>query len=425
MDLRLLLRGLVVLGVSAAAVAGLWLLANVIAPPPPQTLIMATGGQSGSYYAIAERYQPLMAERGLTLTVRETAGSLENLRLLQAGEVDIAFVQGGTVPADAGGLISICSVFLEPLWLLARDGQAPAYLSDLRGQRVQVGRAGSGTQAMVSMLFADAGVAEVGASLLQETADAEALSAGQVDAALLVASPGSSSVRRMLARPGVRAVSLRRRDALAQRHPFLAPVRLPEGVIDLADNLPREDIETVAAAAAIVARSDLHPGVTAAILRAATAVHSDGDLISAPGRFPAPDMVDAPLSEDARRYFEEGPSFLDRFLPLWLVSWINRLLIVTLPLVTLLLPLSRVAPPIYTWRNRSQIYRWYEQLRVIDLGLQQRTLSPGDALAQVAALEHEVLAEVNVPLSFMKEFYDLRLHLELVEGRAREQLAAP
>jgi TRAP transporter TAXI family solute receptor len=404
----------------AAVLYGLWLLASLIAPPPPAVLTIAAGSRGGAYTAFANQYQSLLAERGVKLKVRETAGSVENLGLLRDGSVDLAFVQGGTIGPDDEGLMSICSVFLEPLWIFVRSEVALDDLRDLRGLRVQVGPPGSGSRALAMVLLGDVGLSPQDVILEEVHADPVALSGGTADAAMLVAAPSSEAVRALLATRDVHAVSLRRQEAMALRRPFLAPITLPEGVIDLAYDLPGEALETVAAAASLVGPADLHPGVVAVLLRAAEETHGGGDLVSPPGRFPSPELVDAPLSDEARQYFESGPSFLYRLLPLWLASWLNRLFLVAVPLLTLLIPLSRLAPPLYAWRNRSRIYRWYEALVSVDRALSEGTLSGPAASARLSVLEAELLAEVAVPLSYMREYYALRQHLELVQDRAAE-----
>ena len=419
-------RVMILTAAALAAVGALWLVARFIAPPPPDRIVIAAGGAGGAYHSAAEAYRDRLAARDLALEIRETAGSVENLRLLRAGEVDVAFLQGGVLstaapdPTDAE-LIALCSVFLEPLWLLQRADAPPlADLRALQGQRVYVGAPGSGSRALADVLLSESGVT---GELIPAAAQPADFAAGRADAALLVGSPSSARIAALLADPAVVARSLRRWEAYVRRHRYLDGVTLPEGVTSPADNLPGADIHTVAPAATLAARRSLHPGVIAVLLRAAQDTHAPGDVLSPPGTFPSPDFVELPLSEDARQHFAEGPSFVYRVLPLWVASWLNRLLILAVPLLTLLVPISRIAPPVYRWRIRSQIYQWYELLRDIDRQLDDDSVDAAQCAARLASLERELLDEIDVPLSYMEEFYDLRVHLEMIQAKARRRLS--
>ena len=140
--------------------------------------------------------------------------------------------------------------------------------------------------------------------------------------------------------------------------------------------------------------------------------------------FPSMDFVEFPLNESARLYFESGPPFLQKYLPFWLASFVDRAKVLLLPLVTLIFPLFKIAPPLYRWRIRSRIYKWYELLRAIEADLKPGTSC--DALLHhidaVADIERELDDLSSVPLAHMEEFYNLRLHVELVRGRVKRLL---
>jgi len=97
---------------------------------------------------------------------------------------------------------------------------------------------------------------------------------------------------------------------------------------------------------------------------------------------------------------------------------IDRLKVLLLPFIALLLPLFQVVPPLYRWRIRSRIYRWYEELGNIDLALADG-FSPA-LLKDITRIEMEI-RKVHVPLSYAQELYDLRLHLALVREQLEKQ----
>jgi hypothetical protein len=73
------------------------------------------------------------------------------------------------------------------------------------------------------------------------------------------------------------------------------------------------------------------------------------------------------------------------------------------------------------WRTRRRIYRWYSDLRDIDQRLITGLSGPelDQELARLKDIEHQV-AYVDVPLSYMEEFYHLRLHLGMLQQRLTE-----
>ena len=212
--------------------------------------------------------------------------------------------------------------------------------------------------------------------------------------------------------------------------PFLSTVTLDEGALDLARNLPTRNTRLVATAAGLAARRDLHPALIPALLDAATRVHQDGGLLEREHQFPSTEFVDLPLNDDARRYIRTGPSFLYRWLPYGTAVALDRLKVLVLPLVALLLPLFRIAPPLYQWRVRSRVYRWYAAVREIDSAILSGAPDVATLRHRLAALESDV-ASVSVPLAYTGEQYHLRLHIRLLQdeldrlARQREREPVP
>ena len=341
-----------------------------IKPAPPEHLVIAAGPASGAYHAHAQAYRDLLAESGIRVDILETAGTVENLAHLRNGAADVGFVQGGVaLKADRdAGLTALGSLYYEPLWIFHRKGVVIDRLPQVRSLRSAIGSRGSGTQALVRRLLVENGLSTDCANLYASGGAAAVadLLAGRLDAAFLVASAQAASVRRLFASPAVELASLERVDAYTRRLRYLSALQLPEGTVDLAQNIPPRDTRLLAPAAQLVAGDDLHPALVDLLLQAAERAHSDGGWFEDPGEFPSPQRIDFPLNPDAARYYEHGPPFLQRYLPFWAASLIDRLKIMLVPLVVLLLPLLKVMPPIYTWRMRSRVYRWYRELDAVE-----------------------------------------------------------
>jgi len=385
-------------------------------PAPPRKIVMATGAAGGAYRQFGERYKEALAREGLTVELRETSGSVENLRLLAAGAADVAFVQTGVAAEEAGRakLQSLASLGFEPLWIFYR-GDPVLRLGDLRGRRLAIGDEGSGTRALAQRVLQDNGLTDP--ALWESTggaAAAAALREGKVDAAFFVAAASAPLIQSLLTDQSLHLLDIDRVDAWAARHPWLSKLTLPEGVIDLGKNIPSRDVHLISPAITLVARETFHPAVTELLIRNAADIHGRRGIFEKAGQFPSSEFVELPLSDDARHTLAHGPSFLSRHLPFWAANAIERLSFLILPLLTILIPLIRMAPPIYVWRVRRQIYRWYGKLVLLERRLHiASTAGHQEVRQEIIRLGHEV-ARVKVPLSYMDELYRLRAHIAMV-----------
>lgn len=387
---------------------------------PPGSIVIAAGAKDGQYYYFAKRYAQELKRKGIAVQVRETLGSAENLELLAdpAGKVSVAIVQGGMADEDNhADLRALGSLYREPFWIFLRRDLEVARLGQLAGRRIAVGKKGSGTRLVAMQLLEAYGLGPDQVMLNdaggQEAADR--LEEGSIDAACFVASIDAGYVQRLGRSAEVRLMSLAEQEALTRRFRQLSAVTIPVGLLDLAHDVPPENTALVAPAALLVVRSTLHPALTSVLLEAARRVHARGDALSTPGEFPSARYVDFPLSDDAEHYYRYGPPFLQRVLPFWLATFVDRIKLLALPLLVLAMPLIRATPPLLRWRTRRKVYRWYGQLRELD-HLMFEGISSAEArsrLARLRELESQI-ARVKTPLSYMDEYYNLRVHLDLV-----------
>jgi len=405
---------------AVVAAAGFVVTYQYVGEPPPSHVRIATGPTDGAYFDFGHRYAQLLAEDGITLEVVETAGSAENLDRLKRGDVSLALVQGGSATVDdREHLESLGGLFVEAVWVFTRSETRLHRLSELEGKRVGVGATGSGTHLLAMELLTANGIGEANAELVRaETGDAAGLVAsGGLDAAIFVAAAEAPYIRRLLETPGIALGDLERSSTYDRLFSFLTPVVLSEGVVNLERNIPPTDARLVAASASLAARTDLHPGLIPALLDAVTKVHAPGGVLERRRQFPSVDVVDLPMNSDASRYIQSGPSFLYRWLPYGTAVRLDRLKLLLLPLVALLIPLIRLAPPLYQWRIRSRIYRWYAEVRDIDMMLLSEPPADAEPIAeQLRTLEREV-ASVSVPLAYAGEQYHLRLHIRFLQER--------
>jgi TRAP transporter TAXI family solute receptor len=388
--------------------------------PPSRRVVIATGGKDGAYFRFAERYAELLKAEGIDLEVRSTKGSVENLSLLtdEKSDVSVAFIQTGIVdPEKAGSLQALGSLYREPLWIFYRGEKTLDRLTQMKGLRVAVGSEGSGTRGIALQHLQANGIDDTQADFVSISGNraAEALERNEIDVAFFVAGIDALYVQRLMRTPEIRLIELNQVEAYERQFRFLSTVKIHAGLIDLQHNIPSRNTVLIAPAATLVAHSSLHPALVSLLLKVATKVHRTGDLLATAGEFPSPAFTDLPLSEDAERFFRVGPPVLQRILPFWLASMVDRLKVMIIPLIMLLMPLLKIAPPLVRWQTRRRIYMWYGQLRKIDQhAISGMSHSEAElSLSQLHALEKQI-AHVGVPLSYMEEYYNLRLHLNLV-----------
>ena len=416
---------LVIAGAITTVVVGYILLVEA---PPPRKIVMASGGKEGAYFRFASRYAELLKQEGITLEILNTKGSVENLKLLRDEDSDVmlALVQSGVAErTEDDRLEALCSLYREPLWIFYRGDETVDRLTQLAGKRIAIGPEGSGTRSIALQLLQANEMNESSAEFLSISGSeaAEALKSGDIDAAFFVAGIDAAYIQQLVKYSEVKLAELAQTDAYLRRFRFLSTVTINAGLLDLKNNLPERDIVLMAPTATLVAHDSLHPALIPLLLKMSTKIHRSGDLLSNSNEFPSASFVDLPLSEDAERFFKFGPPVLQRILPFWLASLVDRMKLMIIPLLVLLMPLFRLAPPLVRWRTRRKIYLWYSTLREID----QQSIhgmsftQARDAMDKLASLEQQI-GHVGVPLSYMEEYYNLRLHLDLVRSHVEPML---
>jgi TRAP transporter TAXI family solute receptor len=408
------------------AIVGFAVAYQFVNPAPPRSISMATGSQTGAYYAYGTAYREILKRNGVELEVRTTAGSVENLRLLEAesGGVDLAFMQGGIgALAQSDEIISLGSLYFEPLWIFHQSDLDLNLLPDLKGLRIAVGVEGSGTRVLAVQLLGLNGIDESNTQILshgyQEAADM--LLQGKIDVAIFVTTHRAPYIRQLGDTKSVKLIGLERAKAYALRYHYLHVLTVPEGVIDFASNIPPRDVALVAPTTQMAARSSLHPALVGLLLQAAKEIHHSGGGFEKEGEFPSPKYVDFDLSKEAERFYRSGPTFLQRYLPFWVANFLARMAVMLLPVVVVLFPLFKLMPHIYKWRMRSRIYRWYSELEAVDPEIHKDKVAGrlDEYIAELDRLEEKV-SQISIPLAYSEQLYDLRLHIDMLRKKLIE-----
>lgn len=438
---------LVSIGPVALIVIGLLVVAYWwLDPQPPKQVTLATGPAGSAYAEFGKRYAAALKPSGIEVILKPTDGSLDNLELLRKGEADVAFVRGGSadpVADEQAGLTSLGALFYEPLWVFYRAdaaerleqkkkkserkkvGELPELnaLIQLKGFRINIDKPGSGVPDVVAQLLRANHIdpKSIQLSNLEQTPAVEALEAGLLDAIVLASAPQSPLVQKLLRSPGIELMNFDQAEAYVRRFSYLSDVTLPRGVVDLASDLPPHDVTLLATTTSLLSREQTHPALRQLFAQSAQAIHSSGGWFNRARDFPNTKTSELPVSPEGDRAINGTPPFWQRYLPFWASNLFERMWLVLGGLVVLMLPLSRVVPPLYQFRVRSRVFRWYAQLRDIEHRADMRSESPEALLRELDDLEGTA-NKVTVPLSYASELYDLRSNIYATRKRLTAQV---
>ncbi len=401
---------------------GYWL----IDPAPPKKIVIAVNKQDANYLAYAQLYGALLKQDGVELAIRESDGPLQSLDQLRKedGPVDLAFLQDGIASADSSvGVVSLGSLYYQPLWVFSGKQHKVSHLSDLKGKRIAVGHAGSGTGILSHMLLEAAGVTAKNSSLrdIGDEEAGEALEHGDVDAVFISGVPTTPVIQKLAASPKIAIADLDEAEAFSRQFSFLHHLVLPEGALNLETNIPSHEVNLLVPTVTLLARDSLHPALVYLMLKVISRVHGGAGMLQHEHEFPSDKDTDFELSSQAKKFYESGPPFFDRYLPFWAATFVNRVLLILLPLAALAVPLSRIAPSIYIWLVKSRVHKLYGELRFLEMQLRNphHPLELPVFRKELDAIEQRV-NHLHLPVAFSRHLYELRSHIELVRSKLRE-----
>jgi TRAP transporter TAXI family solute receptor len=414
----------------------IWLIARYVSPAPPRTLQMTTGAADGAYHQAALKYQEYLKDNGVKLELQTSGGSVQNLERLNAG-TPVGFVQGGLgllsidpqKSDEDTPLRSLGVIGYEPIWIFTRSAELSKNLSQgldaLAGKKVGIGALGSGTRKVALDLLQSYGIHDKHATLSPDSGltAAKMLSDGVLDAVFLIAAPQAPAVQLLLGKPDVQVASLTHAEGLTRRLPYLSLVTLKAASVDPQRKIPAQDITLLTTTANLVIRDDVHPALAYLLLEAARDIHKGATLLNRPGDFPHARATDFPLADEAQRYYKEGRPFLQRYLPFWLANFVQRLILILVPLLAIAVPIFKTIPSLLNFKERTRLYRRYGILLDMERDLRDRQLSAAEittAYAQLDKIEHDI-SHMKFPLEFSDRVYTLRQHIDYVRGQLKTE----
>jgi TRAP-type uncharacterized transport system substrate-binding protein len=414
----------------------IWLLTKYISPAPPSRVEMTTGAVDGASHQFALKYQAYLQANRVTLQLKPSTGSVQNLERLNAG-TPIGFVQGGLgilsidpqKSDEDTALRSLGVVGYEPIWLFAPSGELAKKLTlglgILAGKTVAIGAEGSGTRKVALDLLQSYGVTAANATFSPDggMAAANALLAKKLDAIIIIGAPQTPAVQLLLEKPEVQLVSIEHAEGIARRLPYLSLVTLKAGSVNPQRDLPAQDITLLSTTANLVVRDDLHPALAYLLLEAARDVHKGATLLNRPAEFPHPRGTDFPLADEAQRYYKDGRPFLQRYLPYWAANALQRLLLIIIPLLAIAIPIIKAIPGLLNFKEKNRLYRRYGVLLDLERDLRARQLTAAEIVQASAKLDQveQDISEMKFSLDFTDRIYTLRQHVDYVRMQLQKE----
>jgi uncharacterized protein len=430
-----------------------------VGPQASSHIVVATGGSEGIYNDLAKVYQADLKTYGIELDLRPDLDGFYTLKALVVdGSAQAGFVKGGFVGGqqgrlstdvdrawyqkDVGALQSVGRLFVEPIWVFTRKADRFGSLRELKGKTIFIGTKASGVRIVSGRLLKASGVDATNSKLIEDELpeDGASLIKGDIDAAILLLPPDSGKLQALLRNPAIHLMNFTTEaDAYVNRFSYLSKVVLHQGAVELSPDIPESDLTLLTTEAAFVVRRDLNPSIVTLLTHAmlnnpksGTDRSGDPILFYRAGAFPSLNDPEFDLAPETKAFQtshdlpfllrEAGPLVAKLGLPFSVTAFINehgsQFLILLVPLLTVLIPLIRIAPAIYNWSGRRRLLYWYRRLKALE-----GRLSNKPDLRQITAARQELenielaVSKIRVPLAFSSQLYDLRLHINLVRQR--------
>lgn len=290
----------------------------------PQDLVMGTGSTGGTYFALggamANAINDKLADKKITITAQSTGASVENMNLINAGEMDLgiamnnvaanAFDGVGAFSSPVTNVSSIGVVYNEVYQIVANAATGAKNVEDLKGKKVAIGPAGSGTLGLSQKIFTAAGLDPNKDIQPQSDSFGDAatkMQDGHIDAACNVLAVPASSIIEMTTSMKLAYVNISDDilETLQATEPYFVRKVIPAGTYDG----QTEDINTITCKAALYCRADLDEETVYQITKAfyesgdvIAAAHATGREVQLEGCL---EGITTPIHPGAARYYKE------------------------------------------------------------------------------------------------------------------------
>ena len=415
-QILLYLSGLAILIAVAVAVVKLYLL-------PPSSIDIAAGPKGSYLYETAQLYAQEFEKAGVSVTVLETAGTLDNLAHVDHPEklIEFGFLEGGAADRkDYPSLESLGSIAYAPIWVFYRSELGDVFdVNGLKGKRIAIGYPAQGIHTNALDILNAVGINAKNTQLINIGREEalKKLHTKEIDVMFYSAPAEDRLVKTLFNDATLKPLRWPDAEGIARNLREYHVLNLPFSAIDLANSKPATDMKVLATTITVITKKDTHSALIYLMMGVMDDIHEKPSIMHAENEFPSDKDVDFPMSEDAEDYYKKGGKpFLQRYLPYWAANFLGKLLLVLVPLLAIFYPLSQSYPTIQQWYYTNRVNRFYDQLVKIEKRLDQGAdLETIKYDLQILRAEIELLIKLEkIPSMYTNLLYDLRGHVSQV-----------
>jgi len=409
-------------------------LVHLVRPMPPATVRIATGQPNSTSEVIGQQFREAFAKHHVKLELIPSSGAQENIKLIESGQVDAAFSQGGVDLGEHGGVLrSLGSIAYQPLWLFYRGPEVKQQDLNhfLKDRTVSLNIPGSGSRVLAEQILQahEINIDTPRFVTMNASESLKALHKGEIDAMFVVAGMESRNVLDLLESPGIHVFDFNMADAYARRFKYLDAIVLPRGALDLSPVSPSTNINLLATTVDILATDQLHPAIQLLFLDAARNFDEKrATFFSMDGKFPTYMDTRIPESEVARRFFKEGTPFLWGYAPYWIASLFDEIWFYLLAFGAIAIPALSFLPNYRKTHAELTLEECYSALRAIEIEMAQaRTVKNYDYQGLLHRLDTLKLRvrSLWIPTGNRQFYYDLRAAVNIVRDDLLADMKRP
>ena len=404
-------------------------------PPPPSKITFAAGVSGGSYEDIAKRYKDFFKRYDIEFEVLPSSGPLANLQRMvdpnASPRIDVALTQSG-LARDVEGIEQLSylgSINYEPVFFLMRKDRLPEnrddFIDALSDRSLGIGEPGTGTKVQFERLLALNNLTFKQSNFVVQSdrASVADVLSGKLDGVVLVDGIQSENMQALLNSSKVVLLSPNRVQAYHRLLPYLDVLTIPEGSIDLVDNVPSKDLKILSTTTALIVQKDLHPAIQFLLIKAAVEISGAASFFAGQDTFPKFNESTIVRSQVAQEYFLKGSPYLDRHLPFWLAELLDRFAFVLMPFLAFAYPILLSLPGYRHKRLTRRIWNSYGKLKQLELELSENfepTKVP-DYFDELDKIESEAM-RVKIYGSQGADYFKHRQHIHFVRALLYEDM---
>jgi TRAP-type uncharacterized transport system substrate-binding protein len=409
-----------------AVIGAVWLALWYFIPAPPSTIAIGAGTKGASFEHVAAKYRERLARQHVKVDIVFSRGSVETANLLNDPKSGLdAGLMLGSAAADrlkTSELVSLGRINYAPIWFFSLNAKRVEHFSQFKGKRVSLDFGSGGTVAKVLAAY---GVTPANTTFLELTSPEaiKALRSGEADVISSAGEVDSPFVQTLLRDPAVYVMDVTQADALTQLFPSLNRLVLSRGIIDLEKNIPASDVNLISLTSVVVARANLHPEIIYLLAQTMKELHARGGIFHRASDFPTQTDPDLPMAEEAVDYYKNGPSYLQRYLPFWMINYTKRVAAILVAAVAIVIPVFAYTPRLYAWFLNLRLGRLYRRIRLVNSHLKS-ALTADQLVALQNDLETIDRAAGILPMRHSELFLNLVMHIRFTRTELAARLEA-